>query len=139
MINDLLKEFQLKKNHIAIVVDEYGGTSGIVTLEDVLEEIVGEINDEFDADDNIYSKLDDYNYIFEGKISLIDFLKIVKGEVDYFDDIKGESDSLAGLVLEVEGKILTIGEACNIPPYTMLVESADNRRIKRLKVTIDEN
>ena len=139
MINDLLKEFQLKKNHIAIVVDEYGGTSGIVTLEDVLEEIVGEINDEFDADDNIYSKLDDHNYIFEGKISLIDFLKIVKGEVDYFDDIKGESDSLAGLVLEVEGKILTIGEECNIPPYTMLVESADNRRIKRLKVTIDEN
>jgi len=139
MINDLLKEFQLKKNHIAIVVDEYGGTSGIVTLEDVLEEIVGEINDEFDADDNIYSKLDDHNYIFEGKISLIDFLKIVKGEVDYFDDIKGESDSLAGLVLEVEGKILTIGEVCNIPPYTMLVESADNRRIKRLKVTIDEN
>ena len=138
MINDLLKEFQLKKNHIAIVVDEYGGTSGIVTLEDVLEEIVGEINDEFDADDNIYSKLDDHNYIFEGKISLIDFLKIVKGEVDYFDDIKGESDSLAGLVLEVEGKILTIGEVCNIPPYTMLVESADNRRIKRLKVTIDE-
>ena len=138
MINDLLKEFQLKKNHIAIVVDEYGGTSGIVTLEDVLEEIVGEINDEFDADDNIYSKLDDHNYIFEGKISLIDFLKIVKGEVDYFDDIKGESDSLAGLVLEVEGKILTIGEVCNIPPYTMLIESADNRRIKRLKVTIDE-
>ena len=139
MINDLLKEFQLKKNHIAIVVDEYGGTSGIVTLEDVLEEIVGEINDEFDADDNIYSKLDDHNYIFEGKISLIDFLKIVKGEVDYFDDIKGESDSLAGLVLEVEGKILTIGKVCNIPPYTMLIESADNRRIKRLKVTIDEN
>ena len=139
MINDLLKEFQLKKNHIAIVVDEYGGTSGIVTLEDVLEEIVGEINDEFDADNNIYSKLDDHNYIFEGKISLIDFLKIVKGEVDYFDDIKGESDSLAGLVLEVEGKILTIGEVCNIQPYTMLVESADNRRIKRLKVTIDEN
>ena len=138
MINDLLKEFQLKKNHIAIVVDEYGGTSGIVTLEDVLEEIVGEINDEFDSDDNIYSKLDDHNYIFEGKISLIDFLKIVKGEVDYFDDIKGESDSLAGLVLEVEGKILTIGEVCNIPPYSMLVESADNRRIKRLKVTIDE-
>ena len=75
MINDLLKEFQIKKNHIAIVVDEYGGTSGIVTLEDVLEEIVGEINDEFDGDENIYSKLDDYNFIFEGRISLIDFFK----------------------------------------------------------------
>ena len=90
MINDLLKEFQVKKNHIAIVVDEYGGTSGIVTLEDVLEEIVGEINDEFDTDENSYSRLDDHNFIFEGKISLIDFLKIVEGEVDYFDDIKGE-------------------------------------------------
>ena len=139
MINDLLKEFQVKKNHIAIVVDEYGGTSGIVTLEDVLEEIVGEINDEFDADENIYSKLDDHHFIFEGKISLIDFLKIVKGEIDYFDEIKGESDSLAGLVLEVEGRILKIGDICKIPPYTMLVESADSRQIKRLKVSIDDN
>ncbi len=139
MINDLLKEFQLKKNHIAIVVDEYGGTSGIVTLEDVLEEIVGEINDEFDVDDNIYSKLDEHNYIFEGKILLNDFLKIVKGEVDYFDEVKGESDSLAGLVLEIEGRIPKIGAVCKIPPYTMVVESADLRRIKRLKITIDEN
>ena len=139
MINDLLKEFQIKKNHIAIVVDEYGGTSGIVTLEDVLEEIVGEINDEFDSDENMYSKLDSHNYIFEGKISLIDFLKIVKGENDYFDDIKGDADSLAGLVLEVEGKIPKIGNVCVIPPYKILVESSDRRRIKRLKVTIDEN
>ncbi len=138
MINALLKEFQLKKNHIAIVVDEYGGTSGIVTLEDVLEEIVGEINDEFDSDDNVYSKIDKNNYIFEGKISLIDFLKIVKGENNYFDEIKGESDSLAGLVLEVEGRILKIGEVCEIPPYTILVESADSKKIKRLKVTINE-
>tara|TARA_B100001142_G_scaffold148808_4_gene149732 strand:+ start:5137 stop:6420 length:1284 start_codon:yes stop_codon:yes gene_type:complete len=138
MINDLLKEFQVKKNHIAIVVDEYGGTSGIVTLEDVLEEIVGEINDEFDVDDNIYSKLDEHNYIFEGKILLNDFLKIVKGVPDFFDEIKGESDSLAGLVLEVEGRIPKIGTACRISPYTMIVESADLRRIKRLKVIIDE-
>jgi len=139
MINDLLKEFQVKKNHIAIVVDEYGGTSGLVTLEDVLEEIVGEINDEFDVDDNVYSKLDENNYIFEGKILLNDFLKIVKGEVDYFDEVKGESDSLAGLVLEIEGRIPKIGTVCKIPPYTMVVESADLRRIKRLKITIDEN
>jgi gliding motility-associated protein GldE len=138
MINDLLKEFQLKKNHIAIVVDEYGGTSGIVTLEDVLEEIVGEINDEFDEEENIYSKLDDNNFIFEGKISLNDFLKVVKGEMDCFEEIKGESDSLAGLVLELEGRILKIGESCRIAPYTLLVESADVRRIKRLKVSIDE-
>ena len=80
-----------------------------------------------------------HNYIFEGKISLIDFLKIVKGENNYFDEIKGESDSLSGLVLEVEGRILTIGETCKIPPYTMLVESADRRQIKRLKVTINES
>ena len=139
MINDLLKEFQVKKNHIAIVVDEYGGTSGIVTLEDVLEEIVGEINDEFDVDDNVYSKLDEHNYIFEGKILLNDFLKIVKGEIDYFDEVKGESDSLAGLVLEIEGRIPKIGTSCKIPPYTMVVESADLRRIKRLKVIINEN
>ncbi len=139
MINDLLKEFQVKKNHIAIVVDEYGGTSGIVTLEDVLEEIVGEINDEFDADENCYSKLDDHNFIFEGKISLIDFLKIVKGEIDYFDEVKGEADSLAGLVLELEGRMLKIGDICKIPPYTMIVESADLRHIKRLKVSINEN
>ena len=139
MINDLLKEFQVKKNHIAIVVDEYGGTSGIVTLEDVLEEIVGEINDEFDEEENIYSKLDEHNFIFEGKISLNDFLKIVKGEIDCFDEIKGESDSLAGLVLELEGRILKIGDVCRITPYTILVESADVRRIKRLKVTIDEH
>ena len=139
MINDLLKEFQAKKNHLAIVVDEYGGTSGLVTLEDVLEEIVGEINDEFDVDDNIYSKLDEYTYIFEGKMLLNDFLKIVKGEVDYFDEIKGESDSLAGLILEIEGRIPKIGTVCKISPYTIVVESADLRRIKRLKITIDED
>ncbi len=139
MINDLLKEFQVNKNHIAIVVDEYGGTSGLVTLEDVLEEIVGEINDEFDVDNNVYSKLDENNYIFEGKILLNDFLKIVKGEVDSFDEVKGESDSLAGLVLEIEGRIPKIGTVCKIPPYTIVVESADLRRIKRLKITIDEN
>ena len=139
MINDLLKQFQAKKNHLAIVVDEYGGTSGLVTLEDVLEEIVGEINDEFDVDDNVYSKLDDKNYIFDGKISLNDFLKITKGEVDFFDSIKGDSETLAGLVLELEGSIPKIGTVCKIPPFTIAVESSDLRKIKRLKVTIDEN
>lgn len=139
MINDLLKEFQAKKNHLAIVVDEYGGTSGLVTLEDVLEEIVGEINDEFDVDENIYSKLDDHNYIFDGKVSLNDFLKIVKVDVDFFDAIKGDSDTLAGLVLEIEGSIPKIGTVCKISPFTIVVESADLRRIKRLKVTIDED
>lgn len=138
MINDLLKEFQSKKNHLAIVVDEYGGTSGLVTLEDVLEEIVGEINDEFDVDENVYSKLDDYNYIFDGKTSLNDFLKIVKADIAFFDLIKGDSDTLAGLVLELEGRIPKIGTVCLIPPFTLEVESADLRRIKRLKVTIND-
>ena len=138
MINDLLKEFQAKKNHIAIVVDEYGGASGIVTLEDVLEEIVGEINDEFDDDDNIYSKLDDSNYIFEGKILLIDFLKIVNCDVDFLDDLKGESDSLAGLILEHEGKIPKIGDVIKIKHFTLQIEAVDLRRIKRIKVSINE-
>jgi putative hemolysin len=138
MINDLLKEFQAKKNHIAIVVDEYGGASGIVTLEDVLEEIVGEINDEFDDDHNNYSKLDDNNFVFEGKILLIDFLKIINYDLDYFDDLKGESDSLAGLILENEGKIPKIGDVIIIKSFTFQIESVDLRRIKRIKVTLNE-
>ena len=139
MINDLLKEFQAKKNHIAIVVDEYGGSSGIVTLEDVLEEIVGEINDEFDDEDNnIYSKLDEHNYIFEGKILLIDFLKITGRDLDTLNDLKGESDSLAGLILEHEGKIPKIGDKINIKNFVFTIESVDLRRIKRIKVTINE-
>ena len=137
MINDLLKEFQINKNHIAIVVDEYGGTSGMVTLEDILEEIVGEINDEFDTDENIYSKLDNNNFIFEGKLSLIDFLKIVKGKSDFFDKIKGESDTIAGLIIEKEGKILKIGETSYISPYTFIIESSDKKKINRIKVKID--
>ena len=139
MINDLLKNFQSRKSHLAIVVDEYGGTSGLVTLEDVLEEIVGEINDEFDVDDNVYSKLDAHNYIFDGKISLNDFLKITKKKADLFEKIKGESDTLAGLILEIHGTIPKIGTVCKVSPFTIVVESADLRRIKRLKVNIDEN
>jgi putative hemolysin len=139
MINDLLKEFQAKKNHIAIVVDEYGGASGIVTLEDVLEEIVGEINDEFDDDHNNYSKLDDKNFVFEGKILLIDFLKVINYELDYFDDLKGESDSLAGLILEYEGRIPKIGDVIIIKLFTFQIESVDLRRIKRIKVTLNES
>jgi len=139
MISDLLKEFQDKKIHLAIVVDEYGGTSGIVTLEDILEEIVGDITDEFDDDGNIFSVLDDYNFIFEGKISLNDFLKTVKGETDYFDDVKGDSDSLAGLILELKGMIPKKGEIIKFTPYTFTIESSDSRKIKRIKVQIKED
>lgn len=139
MISDLLKEFQDKKIHLAIVVDEYGGTSGIVTLEDILEEIVGEINDEFDDDGNYFSILDEHNFIFEGKISLNDFLKTVKGELDYFDETKGDSDTLAGLILELKGGIPGKGEIIEFDPYIFTIESADKRKINRIKVKIKEH
>jgi CBS domain containing-hemolysin-like protein len=139
MINDLLKEFQDKKIHLAIVVDEYGGTSGIVTLEDILEEIVGDITDEFDDDGNVFSILDEHNFIFEGKISLNDFLKTVKGETDYFDDVKGDSDSLAGLILELKGVIPNKGEVIKFSPYIFTIESSDSRKIKRIKVQIKKD
>ena len=136
-INDLLNEFREKKIHLAIVVDEYGGTSGIVTLEDVLEEIVGEINDEFDDDGHQYSKLDSNTFVFEAKTTLIDFLKIVEWEADYFDNVKGDTETLAGLILEQNGVIPKISEKIEITPFTFIVESADDRRIKRVKVNID--
>jgi len=139
MISGLLKEFQEKKIHLAIVVDEYGGTSGIVTLEDILEEIVGDITDEFDDDDNFFSILDDYNYIFEGKISLNDFLKTVKEETDYFEDVRGDSDTLAGLILELEGSIPNKGQVIKYRKYTFNIESSDKRKIKRIKVQIKKN
>ena len=138
MIDDLLKEFQEKKIHLAIVVDEYGGTSGIVTLEDIIEEIVGEINDEFDDDGIMYSKLDNSNYIFEGKTSLNDVLKTIDGEIDYFDEVKGDADTLAGLILELKGNIPEKGEVLVYEPYTFSIESVDQRRVKRVKISIDE-
>lgn len=140
-ISDLLKEIQDKKIHLAIVVDEYGGTSGIVTLEDILEEIVGEISDEFDdeADEVLFKKLDDQNYIFEAKISLNDFCKITGIENDYFDNVKGESDSLAGLILEIEGKIPQKEANIKYRNFTFKILAADKRRIKQIKVTITNN
>ena len=138
MIDDLLKEFQEKKIHLAIVVDEYGGTSGIVTLEDIIEEIVGEINDEFDDDGIMYSKLDNSNYIFEGKTSLNDVLKTIDGEIDFFDEVKGDADTLAGLILELKGNIPEKGEVLVYEPYTFSIESVDQRRVKRVKISIDE-
>jgi putative hemolysin len=139
-IIDLLQEFQLKKIHMAIVVDEYGGTSGLITLEDILEEIVGEISDEFDAEEAefSYSKIDDENYVFEAKTSLNDFYKIVEIADDYFDEIKGESESLAGLILELKGRLPFKNEEINYNKITFKVLSVDKRRIKRLKVTINE-
>lgn len=137
-INDLLQEFRSKKIHLAIVVDEYGGTSGIVTLEDIIEEIVGEINDEFDvdADEIIYSKVDARNFIFEGKTLLNDFCKIVGIDDSVFSKVKGESDTLAGLLLELMGKIPNKGEHIDFNNFVFKVESVDKRRIKRIQVTL---
>ena len=137
-IDDLMVNFQEKKTHMAVVVDEYGGTSGIVTLEDVLEEIVGEITDEFDDDDLAYSKLDDNNYVFEGKVSLIDLYKILEIDGSEFEEAKSESDTLAGFVIEQAGKILKKGERVKFNNYTFTVEAADARKVKRIKLTIEE-
>ncbi len=135
-INDLLEEFQLKKIHMAIVIDEYGGTFGIVTLEDILEEIIGEINDEFDVEDNSYTKIDDNNYIFEGKTLLNDFYKIIQVSDDVFEEVKGDADTLAGLILEIKGEIPKRGVRINYKDFVFKMESVDNRRIKQIRVTI---
>ncbi len=136
-LDDLLKEFQEMKNHLAIVVDEYGGTSGIVTLEDVIEEIVGDISDEFDDDDLTYSKLDENNYLFEGKTNLKDFYKILEVESPgLFDENRGESETIAGFILEVHGKFPRKNEIIKFHNYSFKIESMDKKRIKRLKVTI---
>jgi len=137
-LDDLLKEFQEMKNHLAIVVDEYGGTSGIVTLEDVIEEIVGDISDEFDDDDLIYSKLDKNNYVFEGKIALKDFYKVLKIEEDIFEKSKGESETLAGFILEINERFPKRNEIISYNDYTFRIEVIDKKRIKQIKVTIPD-
>ena len=134
-IDDLLKEFQEKKIHLAIVVDEYGGTSGIVTLEDIIEEIVGDISDEFDDDDLIYSKLDNNNYVFEGKTALNDFYRILNIEGEEFEESKGESDSLAGFILEITGSIPNKGDQISFNNYNFIIEGVNKRRVTRIKVT----
>jgi putative hemolysin len=136
-INDLLKEFQIKKNHMAVVIDEYGGTSGIVTLEDILEEIVGEITDESDESEVLYRKLDDRTYIFEGKILLNDFYKVLGLEDEPFEEVKGESETLAGLILELTGEIPEKDEVIKYRNFSFMIESADRRRIKQIRVEIN--
>ena len=137
-IDDLLKEFQEKKIHLAVVVDEYGGTSGIVTLEDIIEEIVGDINDEFDDDDIIYSKLDNKNYVFEGKTALKDFYRIINISGENFEEKKGEADSIAGFIIENTGSFPEKGQKINFENYTFSIESVNDRRINRIKVTLPE-
>lgn len=145
-INELLQDFRLKKIHLAIVVDEYGGTSGIITLEDIIEEIVGEIRDEYDVGEHPfeYEKIKDNVYVFEAKTPIIDFCKILKIDNDLFDEVKGESDSLGGLILELEGKIPEKGETVVYKNFEFEVLDADERKINKIKVTVkktvkDEN
>ncbi len=136
-LDDLLAEFQAKKNHLAVVVDEYGGTSGIVTLEDIIEEIVGDISDEFDDEDLVYSKLDDLNYVFEGKTTLKDFYRVIKiADETHFEENKGESETIAGFVLEIAGSFPKRGEEVFFGGYKFIVESLDKKRLKQIKVTL---
>jgi putative hemolysin len=136
-IDLLLAEFQEERNHMAIVVDEYGGKLGIVTMEDILEEIFGEINDEFDEEQISYSKIDNNTFIIEGKILINDFCKITETEDDYFDEIKNDSETVAGMIMELSGRIPQRDETIKYKNFSFIIESADNRRVKRIKVNID--
>ena len=136
-LDDLMLEFQEKKVHLAIVVDEYGGTSGVISLEDIIEEIVGDISDEFDDDDLVYSKLDDKNFVFEGKTPLKDFYKVIKLEDEtLFENHKGEAETIAGFVLEISGSFPKNNSKITFDSYVFNIESLDKKRIKRIKVTI---
>jgi CBS domain containing-hemolysin-like protein len=136
LIEDLLQEFQQKKVHFAVVVDEFGGTSGIVTLEDILEEVIGDIRDEFDEDEPGSRRMEDGSYIFEGRTMLHDVCKTMLLAVDTFDKVKGESDSLAGLILEISGVIPKVNDVIPCGDFEFTILEADNSRIKKVKVTI---
>lgn len=138
-IDDLLKEFQDMKMHMAIVVDEYGGANGLVTLEDVLEEIVGDITDEFDDDDLVYTKIDEHTYLFEGRTALVDFYKVLDIEGKDFESTKGESDTLGGFIVEQAGRILRNNEYIRCGSIKLIVESSDKRRIKMIKAKIEQD
>jgi gliding motility-associated protein GldE len=136
-LDDLMAEFQEKKVHLAVVVDEYGGTSGLISLEDIIEEIVGDISDEFDDEDLTYSKLDDNNYVFEGKTALKDFYKIIKVKDDVvFEENKGEAETIAGFVLEISGSFPKLNSKINFKNYVFTIEAMDKKRIKLVKFTI---
>jgi putative hemolysin len=136
LIEDLLKEFQQKHIHFAVVVDEFGGTSGIVTMEDILEEVIGDIRDEFDEEEAGHRKLDENNYQFEGKTMIHDMCKTMKLPMDTFDAVRGESESLAGLVLELAGEFPAVNEVISVGDFDFTVLQADNNRIQQVKVTV---
>ncbi len=137
-LDDLLKEFQAEQVHLAVVVDEHGGTSGIITLEDVIEEIVGEITDEFDDEDLIYSKLDDRTWVFEGKAPLTDVYRVLGVDGQLFEDNKGDSGTLGGFILELTGRIPKKGERVDLQNYGFIVEASDNKRVRRVKVVVND-
>ena len=137
LIDDLLRDFQANKIHIAIVVDEFGGTSGIVTMEDIIEEIVGEIHDEYDDEERTYAVLNDHTWVFEAKTQLTDFYKITKVDEEVFDEVAGDSDTLAGLLLELKGEFPTLHEKVTYDHYEFEVLEMDNRRILKVKFTIN--
>eukprot|EP01013_Petalomonas_cantuscygni_P018120 TRINITY_DN35467_c0_g1_i1.p1 TRINITY_DN35467_c0_g1~~TRINITY_DN35467_c0_g1_i1.p1 ORF type:complete len:248 (-),score=8.91 TRINITY_DN35467_c0_g1_i1:294-935(-) len=135
---DLLKNFKNKRVHMAIVVDEYGGTSGLVTLEDLIEEIIGDINDEFDeVEEYLFKKLDDRTFIFEGKISLNDFCKKLDLDIQLFDEVKGESESLGGLLLELNSNLPNNGTKIKFNNFEFTIMAVDTRKIKKVKVVLD--
>ena len=138
-IDDLLREFQENKVHIAIVVDEFGGTSGIVTLEDILEEIVGEINDEYDEDEKNYQRINSNTFVFEGKTLLSDFYKILKLDDDIFEDVEGDADTIAGLLLEIKGEFPKLREKIHYGDFTFEILEMDERRISKVKVVLHDN
>jgi magnesium and cobalt exporter, CNNM family len=136
LIEDLLQDFRSRRTHFAIVVDEFGGTSGIVTLEDIMEEIIGDIRDEFDEEESPNRKLDDHNYIFEGRTMINDVCKIIGLPATTFDEVRGDSDSLAGLILEISGKIPAENEVIEVGDFQFTILELDRKRIQKVKVTI---
>ncbi|ABG60917.1 transporter associated domain-containing protein [Cytophaga hutchinsonii] len=139
LIEELLREFQLKHLHMAIVVDEYGGTAGLITMEDVIEEIVGDIHDEYDDDEKPYAQLSDTSYLFEGKISLVDFYKAIELDKDIFDEVKGESETLGGLLLNINSDLPRLGDEIIYEGYVFKIDAVNSKRILRVKVTVPEN
>ena len=135
-LDDLMQEFQEKKIHLAIVVDEFGGTSGVISLEDIIEEIVGDISDEFDDDSLLFSKLDNFNYVFEGKTSMKDFYKILNIDSTLFENFKGDSETIAGFILEISQSFPKANSKIAFKNYTFTIESVDKKRIKQVKVSI---
>jgi CBS domain containing-hemolysin-like protein len=138
LIEDLLQEFRNKRIHFAVVVDEFGGTSGIVTLEDIMEEIIGEIKDEFDDEESANKKIDDYTYVFEGKTMINDVCKAMSLPIDTFDAVRGESDSLAGLVLEIAGEFPQVNEELIFEAFTFTALEINKNRLDKIKVVVQD-